>query len=328
MKQLSIIVPVYNVERYVRSCIESIYNQGLDENIFELIIINDGTKDRSMEMIEDIISQHANITVINQENQGLSVTRNYGIAVAKGEYIFMPDSDDVVVENSLQVILEQALLSKADLIVADFVKKVKNDDTEIIQPNYLEKQEKTGLKLFCEDLDPNECYVWHTLYKRQFITQNNICFIPNIYYQDIAFTHECYLKAEKCLRVNWFLMIYRVGRPGAATELFTPQKARDFCIAIAKTWELRHLNMHSSKTRRKLEDDVFVSFKTLTTMMVYGLDNFLDRLNTLRYLRKISPDLLFRNNIYQIATSILYRKMPLIYISIHYYGRKILKLFK
>ena len=74
---LSIIVPVYNVEKYIRSCIESIFIQGLDDTDFEVIIVNDGTKDRSMEMIADIIAEHKNITVINQENQGLSVASEF-----------------------------------------------------------------------------------------------------------------------------------------------------------------------------------------------------------------------------------------------------------
>ena len=86
---LSIVVPVYNVEKYVRTCIESIFKQGLDEKCFEVIIVNDGSTDRSLEVITDIISQHSNIVVINQENQGLSVARNNGIAAAKGEYILM-----------------------------------------------------------------------------------------------------------------------------------------------------------------------------------------------------------------------------------------------
>ena len=78
--KLSIILPVYNVEKYIRPCIESIFKQGLDDMDFEVIIVNDGSTDRSMEMIEAIINQHNNITVINQENQGVSVARNNGIA--------------------------------------------------------------------------------------------------------------------------------------------------------------------------------------------------------------------------------------------------------
>ena len=72
MIKLSIIVPIYNVEKYIRTCIESIYNQGLSDDIFELILVNDGTPDNSMEVISDIIKGHNNITIIKQENQGLS----------------------------------------------------------------------------------------------------------------------------------------------------------------------------------------------------------------------------------------------------------------
>lgn len=82
--QLSIIVTVYNVEKYIRACMESIFKQGLDEKTFEVIIVNDGTQDRSMEVIQDFIEQHKNITVINQENQGLSMARNNGMAIARG----------------------------------------------------------------------------------------------------------------------------------------------------------------------------------------------------------------------------------------------------
>ena len=92
MIELSIIVPVYNVEKYVHACLESIFKQGLDDASFEVIIVNDGSTDRSMEMIEYIISQHRNITVINQDNKGLSIARNNGIANAKGKYILMPDT--------------------------------------------------------------------------------------------------------------------------------------------------------------------------------------------------------------------------------------------
>ena len=108
------------MEKYIRPCIESIFKQGLDESRFEVIIVNDGTKDRSMEVIADIINQHHNVTVFNQKNESLSVARNNGIAAAKGEYILMPDSDDILVEYSLPPLLNKAIETKVDLVVADF----------------------------------------------------------------------------------------------------------------------------------------------------------------------------------------------------------------
>ena len=121
MIQLSIIVPIYNVEKYVRTCIESIYRQGLDENRFELIIVNDGTEDHSMEMIANIIQQHSNIIVIEQENQGLSVARNRGIECARGEFLLMVDSDDLLINFSIKPLLEKAITLKPDLIVAEYI---------------------------------------------------------------------------------------------------------------------------------------------------------------------------------------------------------------
>ena len=231
MTKLSIIVPVYNVEKYIRPCIESIFKQGLDDNDFEVIIVNDGTPDHSMEMIEDIIQQHNNITVINQENLSLSVARNNGIAAAKGEYILMPDSDDLLIENSLKPLLEKALETKADLVVADFLKMTNEeiDSLTTIPQNDFVFQEKTGEKPFLEVLNPNYCYVWRTLYRKEFLTSKNISFVPHLKYEDILFTHECYLKARCCIKTNIVLYIYR-RRLGSLTNAYTIDNSRNSTV--------------------------------------------------------------------------------------------------
>ena len=119
---LSIIVPVYNVEKYIRPCIESIFKQGLDDKDFEVIIVNDGTEDRSMEVIADIINAHQNIQIIEQENHGLSIARNNGLEIAVGKYILFIDSDDMLISQSVPYLLNIALSRRADLVVADFLK--------------------------------------------------------------------------------------------------------------------------------------------------------------------------------------------------------------
>ena len=149
MIQLSIIVPVFNVEKYIRLCIETIYRQKLNEERFEVIIINDGTMDKSMEVIEDIIEKHKNIVVINQENLSLSVARNNGIAAAKGKYILMIDSDDLLIENSLSRLLDLALEEEVDLLVADFLEM--NNEIITSSSSYVNQNRFEDLKRAASD---------------------------------------------------------------------------------------------------------------------------------------------------------------------------------
>ena len=316
---LSIIVPVYNVEKYIRPCIESIFKQGLDDTDFEVIIVNDGAKDRSMEMIADIIQQHKNITVINQENQGLSVARNNGIAAAKGEYILMPDSDDLLIENSLSPLLEKAFECQADLVVADFLTMSEQEITnlKIISQKVFHIQEKTGEELLLEDLSPYACFVWHTLYRREYLLKNNLKFISGIYIQDVPFTHECYLRAKRCLKASWYLNIYR-RHESSATFSFNKKKEKDFCTAIAATWRLTDRKDLSSAVQKKLREDVYISFSAMVSTTIREIKKSSDRMEIVDYLRELAPDLFFNNGRTQTITSFLFRHMPHVYMRIKY----------
>ena len=320
--ELSIIVPVYQVEKYVRACIESIFRQQLDERRFELIIVNDGTRDRSMEMIADIIEAHPNTTVINQENLSLSVVRNNGIAMARGEYILMPDSDDLLIEGSLSVLLDLALKSKPDLVVANYL--VMNDEeidrTTIIPQPPLTVTEKTGERLLLEDLADDRCYVWRTLYRRQFLLDNGLRFIPGICYQDVPFTHECFPKAGKCLRVNRLLNIYRQGHDSASSTMDV-KRAHDFCTAIAETWRLPQKEQFKPEIERKLRRDVFVSFSLLICKVSYSFHKNAVRMEILNYLKQLAPDLRFSQGLKQRITTLFYRHTPHLFMSFHYHGR-------
>lgn len=310
--RLSIIIPVYQVEKYIRLCIESIFQQGLLDNDFELIIVNDGTKDRSMEVIADIIDQHSNVTVINQKNQGLSVARNNGLVRAKGEYLLMLDSDDLLIANSLPYLLEQALSSKADLVVADFLRVNNTEMNHYPFDSIVQKDgtvtEKSGYELFLQDLNPYECYVWRTLYRREFLQRHNLTFVPGIRCQDVPFTHESYLKAEKCLRVSWLLNIYRTMRPSAASSSHDVKKGKEMAIAIAKTWELTNMKL-SPELERKLKDDVYTSF-CYNIQKVSRLDTMSERYEVVDYMRKVVPHLSFKNGIKQRLYTVLYHHTP------------------
>lgn len=332
---LSIIVPVYNVEQYVRTCIESIFLQGLDESRFEVIIVNDGSTDKSMEVIADLISQHSNIIVINQENQSLSVARNVGMAKAQGEYILMPDSDDFLVADSLRPLLDKAIETKVDLVVADFL-MIEDKDMHLykgVVPKEFTVEEKSGLQYFLEDLNPRQCFVWRTLYRRDFLRKAGVSFIPGINYQDVPFTHQCHLMAQRCLKASWPLYVYRLNRPGAATTRFPVKKSRSYCIAMSSTWDLRQIAGLSPAARYKLEEDVYASFRAMIYHTIYSLKKRSERRQVIDILKKEAPQLHFTHGASQKLTTFMIRHLPYLYVELYYlYGqfmfRKIWKVWK
>lgn len=321
---LTIIIPVYNVEKYVRTCIESLFRQGLDDGCFEIIIVNDGSKDRSMEMIADIVVQHENVTIINQENQGISVARNKAISIAKGEYILMLDSDDLIVDNSIPVLLGVALADRPDFVVADFV-EMTNEEIEkyqgVAQKDFA-YEEIRGDKIYLELFNPWQCYVWRALYRRDFLISNYISFIPGIRYEDISFSNECYLKADRCIKTQWLLNIYR-KRPESITGTFTKSHVRDFGIALGATWDLQLSTNLPSQVRYQLEENVFVSFSLLIYNIIKTLKTSSEREEAVKIINSVAPHLNFRHNLRQKMTTFLLKNFPFVFIDFYYLYSKI-----
>ena len=145
--------------------------------------------------------------------------------------------------------------------------------------------------------------------------KNQIKFVPKIRYQDVPFTHECYLKADKCLRVSRYMNIYRKGHP-SATYSFNLNKAKDLCIAIANTWKLKRIENLSPAVKYKLDNDIFVSFSLLIYFMLYGIKSPKEREEIFAFLRNEVPDLSFSNGLKQKVTSFIYNKWPNMYFLI------------
>ena len=274
MKQLSVIIPIYNVEKYICECLESVYRQGLDEKSFEVILINDGTKDNSMGVIKELIDSHSNIIIIEQMNKGLSVARNNGMAKATGKYILMLDSDDILIDNRLKPLLEKALATQVDMIITDFL-QMNDEEIKAIKRqgmvNYHIENEfianyTTGPELLKSEL----CrFYWRNIYRRDFLVSNNISFIPGIYSQDVPFTNECFLKAQKCIRTSWQFIIYRHGHNSVSSS-FPIRRAKNMCTSRAKVWELTKMEGLTPEIRRKQESVAFSMFCYLISATTYG----------------------------------------------------------
>lgn len=331
MIKLSIIVPIYNVEKYIRTCIESIFSQGLSDDVFELILVNDGTPDKSMEVISDIIHNHNNIQIINQSNQGPSIARNNGLRKASGEYIHFVDSDDLLVDYSLYTLLDEVFKSKADLIVADF-EELSNEEIglkEIIIPKEIIINKETGENIYLKYLSPFDCHIWHTIFRREFLQENKILFPPHIYYEDIPFMHKCYLMAHSCLRISIPIYIYRKGNTMSITSRFDMKSGMDFSTALAKTWELTQCQGLSKKVKNKLKENIYISFSYLTYSVVHDIRHHKERIDIIKSIKRNAPDMHFKNGFRQRSVTFMYKKMPYSYLALRViYANKIEQISK
>lgn len=181
--KLSIIIPVYNVEKYVEKCIRSCENQDIPKEDYEVIVVNDGSPDGSLAIVERVAKEYPNIKVISQENQGLSGARNTGLAAAQGEYVWFVDSDDWIAENCLKGLTEK-LVDNLDILHIRYKNAYEDGTTKTPAQKYLdgihsgkEITEQGGLATPAQ----------FSVLRSKFVKDNSIKFYPGIYHEDAEF---------------------------------------------------------------------------------------------------------------------------------------------
>lgn len=310
---LSIIVPVYNAEPYFRPCLESIFKQGMADDDFEAILVNDGCNDNSFDTVKDITAAHHNISIIEQKNQGLSVARNNGLKSATGQYVLFADSDDIIIDHTLPQLLEYAMASQADMVIGDFVKLSSDEIADYSQPANAECQHfiVSGTDFFLQHFNPKECFVWRTLFRREFLVNNQLGFIPGIYYEDIPFTIECYLRAEKCQRVSLPFYLYR-HHPNSIVASISMKKVKDMNHIVAHLCKRKE--SCSDEVVKKMDDAIYTTLSIAIWYVSHDRLLFSQRKEYIEDLKKQAPQLWLSNDIRQAFTSLLLRWMPSTYI--------------
>lgn len=186
---------MYNVEQYLPKCIESVYNQDLDEAEFEIILIDDESPDESLQIAKKLTSERKNVTIISQKNKGLGGARNTGINNAKGDYVLFLDSDDFYLPNSLKNIID--LVENSDLDILEFGAQGISIENKIV----FSLTASTHGKVYCgSDYYLKIRYsdtVCNKIYKRNFLNNNNLRFLEKIYIEDYEFNTRAFSKAEK-----------------------------------------------------------------------------------------------------------------------------------
>lgn len=216
---LSIIIPAFNVEDFVEECITSIKNQLVNFD-YEVIIINDGSTDETLKLAKQLTRNLPNFKVISQENKGLSGTRNKGVKEAKGDYIWFIDSDDLISDNSLQIIGDILQTKKIDCVAIGFERI--GDNKNINQESYLPLESKfvNGRDFFSHQIAEGDIYTMSQLYiiKKKILINNELYFEENIYHEDMLHTPLMLNKVDEIYSIPYPFYLYRVREGSIMTS--------------------------------------------------------------------------------------------------------------
>lgn len=186
--KVSVIIPVYNVENYIKECVESVINQTLKE--IEIIIVNDGTKDNSIKKIEKYLSD-SRVILINKENGGVSSARNAGLKIARGEYISFIDSDDFIELTMLEDLYNES--KGMDIVLSNFARIDNLGNIKIEKNNFKNLEIKEGSYFYNIELG----YVVNRIYNHEFLKKVNVKFREKMLLEDLLFSLKIFSKAKK-----------------------------------------------------------------------------------------------------------------------------------
>lgn len=263
---ISIIVPIYNVEKFLPICVESLLNQ-IYTNL-EIILVDDGSTDNSPEICDNFALKDSRIKVIHKENGGMSDARNAGIEIATGDYIGFVDSDDYIEKEMYQTMLAEALENDAQIVECDSYAVYKDDKTEVYK--------SFDYKLYTNNRDIIYGYiregtiqtvVWNKLYTRDII--GDIRFEFGKYHEDEIFTYQVLAKTTRLVHINK-LYYYYVQRKGSVMNSGFSLKYLDAIEGGLKRAEF---------IKDNFPEVYFEQKKALTFFCIYNYQRILDNIS-------------------------------------------------
>lgn len=200
MKKLSIITTLYNSARYLPKCLDSLINQDLSKDEYEIIVVNDGSPDNSESIAKEYAGYNNNIRILSQPNKGLAGARNTGIRSAVGKYLYFVDPDDYILENSLGSLINRMDRDNLDILRFGYsevdenyrpTKSCKHPEQPDYSPGIMDGQTFMGRRLGIA------CYVWTYLFRTRLVTDNNLFFTEGVYYDDTTWLPQVLRLAKR-----------------------------------------------------------------------------------------------------------------------------------
>lgn len=282
---LSVIIPVYNTEQYLNRCVSSIIDQ--DISGIEVILVDDGSTDESGRLCDRFSRKYKNITVIHQINQGLSVARNTGLEIAKGEYILFVDSDDFVENGSMQLIKsELSNTNKYDVYQFNTNKFLEQNNSKKQYNNVLSISGAIDGQTYLKQTLPHglTVTVWSYMYRRSFLLEQSLWFKPGVFHEDEEFTMRVLLKAKSVATIEEIFYNYCLRPSSITTKKNQEKNAKDLldnCDELRKIFE-----MVDDSELKNLLFNKLVSLNFTAFMLGYKTNRSFDNRISIRFLKK------------------------------------------
>lgn len=220
-KMVSIILPVFNAERFLSQCLDSILRQTYQD--WELIAVDDGSKDRCLEILKSYEKRDDRIHIISKKNEGVSIARNVALSQVRGEYIYFVDSDDIVMQDALSILIRTLESNNATFVKSDFLPINEHGKQLFINKKQGIRRRYEGKiidsEMFYSKILMDEFFLWTCLFRRDIIEKNKIRFIPHCrLMEDAAFIVEYLLHSSRNVYKNACVYGYRKYE-GTASEV-------------------------------------------------------------------------------------------------------------
>lgn len=253
--RITIIVPIYKVEKYLDKCVKSLIKQTY-KNI-EIILVDDGSTDNCPQICDNYAKNDFRIKVIHKKNGGLSDARNSGLEIAKGEYVLFVDSDDFIEVDTCEKLINAMGINLVDIVVGN-AKRIDNGKIYFMKHTLCNNNQlMTGKEYLVHELKAGTMHMasWLNLYRRDFLIENNLKFAVGLLHEDEEFTPRAFLKA-KCI-IGTDLVFYNyIIRDNSITTRKNKIKNAESLMEIYKTLEKIYSRLEEDKLRKLLNDSL------------------------------------------------------------------------
>lgn len=263
----SVIIPVYNVEKYLKECLDSVIGQTLND--IEVVCVDDGSTDGSLKILQEYAEKDGRIKVVSQQNKGAGAARNYGFTLAKGKYIYFMDSDDYCDRDLLQKTVNTAEETGADIVAFHY--SIFDEQGNVEKRNGYQKDKVSDTQKVVSYRDLPKCIMsfinptpWNKLYRRAFVADAGIRFEEISSTNDITFAGVSAAMAQKIALLDEHLLFYRKGHSGTITSKKTKNLNNVFIAvesAVRQSEELPYKEEIISSIRRFAVGNLYFGMK-------------------------------------------------------------------